>query len=162
MLDDGYLRDWKWCYGRLVDVENEHPQIWHSARLYMDIPDRLEHSELKTLGLFAVLESLLTHNPRGDEDSISHQIRSKVALVEKRLERAIDYSAFGSARPETIWQRLYEFRSRIAHGTPVSFDRQLQVLDDGDTVERFMWHAVRSVLRGALKEPSLFIDLKAV
>lgn len=161
-LTDAFLSDWKTCVDLVTQTRMERPDIWHSAQLYQEVPIRRGQHQLTTLALFAVLESLLTHNPRGEEDSISRQIRSKVALLEKRLTIPIDYSLFGVAQPETIWKRLYELRSRIAHGTSVVFEKQLSILDDAVSVEAFMWKTVRSLLRGAMTESSLYADLKSV
>lgn len=161
-LTNAFLSDWKKCFDLVVNTRSAFPEIWHSAQLYQEIPARHGQHQLTTLALFAVLESLLTHAPQGEVDSISRQIRTKIALLEKRLAIPIDYSAFGEARSETLWKRLYELRSRIAHGAPVTFEKQFVILDDQVCVERFMWKTVRSLLRGAMTEPDLYADLKLV
>ncbi|PKM08391.1 MAG: hypothetical protein CVV14_04290 [Gammaproteobacteria bacterium HGW-Gammaproteobacteria-4] len=120
------------------------------------------HNELTILALFSVLESVLTHNPRGEFDSIGHQIRTKIALVANRSDLEIDYSVFGSTSSDTIWKKLYDLRSKIAHGSEVSFSGPLQVLNDAYLVEKFMFSALRAILRFAVKEPQLVTDLKAV
>jgi hypothetical protein len=161
-LDAEYLADLRACYLRLTTVTREHAEIGHSIRLFGDLPDRKGHNELSTLGLFSVIESLLTHNPRGEMDSISHQIRKKVVLVEKRLRMRINYVEFGQASHDTVWTKLYELRSRIAHGSPVAFNKSLAILGDAYQVELFLRATLRSLLRGAIEEPDLFVDLKAV
>jgi hypothetical protein len=161
-LDRTFLEDLGASYALLAAVSVSHPEIGHSIRLFADLPDRKGHNELTTLGLFSVIESLLTHNPRGEMDSISQQIRKKVALVEKRLSMPLDYSEFGEASHDTVWTKLYEMRSRIAHGSPIMFAKALAILKDAYTVELFLRASLRSVLRGALEEPELFVDLKAV
>lgn len=161
-IDRKILEDFREKYTLLGSVSKSHWEIGHSAKLYGDLPDRKGHNELNTLGLFSVLESLLTHSPRGELDSIGQQIRKKVALVEKRLSMPLDYSEFGEAPHDTLWSKLYELRSRIAHGSPVEFAKGLVLLRDSYAVEQFLRASLRSLLRGALEEPQLFVDLKAI
>jgi hypothetical protein len=83
-------------------------------------------------------------------------------LIEKRLRFPIDYSPFGDTSTEAVWKKLYELRSRIAHGAFVDFTGALAVLDDAYTVEVFLRQTIRRFLRGAIEEPVLFVDLKDV
>jgi hypothetical protein len=115
---------------------------------------------LHMLGLFAVLESLLTHDAKGAYDSLTHQIRSKMVLLGKRLTKPLDYGVFGPADPATIWWKLYQVRSCIAHGGRLNFSK-LQVLKDERTAEAFLLTATKALLRHALKEPELVLDLRA-
>lgn len=157
-----HLEDWRVMLGLVASVKSRFPLVWHSLNLFSKIPIIKGHNELTVLALFSVLESVLTHNPRGEFDSIGHQIGTKVALASNRMDLKFDYSGFGDASTETIWKKLYDLRSRIAHGSHVGFSGPLQVLDDTYTVEKFMFSALRSILRFAVKEPALVTDLKAV
>lgn len=75
-------------------------------------------SPLRFLGYFGILEAVLTHAPKPNDpyDSITRQVRKKIALLNNRWSHPIDYSAFGGAKPETVWEKMYGYRSRIAHG----------------------------------------------
>jgi|GEM_PF-1327635 len=157
-----HLRDLRHCYLAAAKLIATHPDIVRSMRMFNDVPERLLLSELAVLGLFAVLESLLTHNPRGEYDSIGHQIQKKIALVSKRLPKSLDYTCFGSATSETVWKKLYELRSRIAHGGQIDFEQSLNVLGDAYTVESFLRMALSALIRRAIDEPDLFVDLRAV
>jgi hypothetical protein len=58
-------------------------------------------SPLRFLGYFSILESLLTHHPKSTDpyDSITRQVKKKVALLDRRFVRAIDYNGLaGSTR----------------------------------------------------------------
>jgi Apea-like HEPN len=156
------LNDWKQNLALLAKVEAGFPAIWHSIVLFSQLPRRKGHNELTVLALFSVIESLLTHNPRGDFDSIGHQIRTKIVLAQNRMDMVPSYADFGSTKLDAVWKKLYELRSRIAHGSSVEFEGALQVLDDAFTVELFLFSVVRSLLRVAVREPQLIIDLKAV
>ena len=157
-----HLEDWKEILRSVERIKASFPLVWHSLKLFSEVPLVKGHNELTVLALFSVLESVITHNPRGEFDSIGHQIRTKIALVENRADLKLDYSVLGNTPPETIWKKLYELRSNIAHGSPVSFSGKLKVLDDAYIVERFMFSVLKTILRFAVKEPQLVTDLKAV
>ena len=59
------------------------------------------YSPLRFLGYFAMLEELLTHLPKPTDpyESITRQIKTKVALVDHRCKPRVDYSAFGGLAP---------------------------------------------------------------
>jgi hypothetical protein len=116
--------------------------------------------QLYPLGVFAVIESLLTHDPQGSHDSLTHQIKGKMALLEKRFHNPLDYSCFASAKSETIWGKLYSYRSAIAHGDTPDFKGTLSVLKDQMTAVSFLDSAAKALLRHALEEPELILDLR--
>jgi hypothetical protein len=122
----------------------------------------IKESEMYILGLFAVIECLLTHDPKGSYDSLGHQIRSKIPLLDKRMKRPIDYTAFGDTRVDQLWRRLYEYRSTVAHGGQPDFGGSLQVLKSRDIVSDFLDTVVKALIRHALDEPELVLDLRAV
>jgi len=157
-----HLADWRSTFAQIEKVRTNFPLIWHTLKLFSEVPVAKGRNELTVLALFAVLESLLTHNPRGEFDSITHQIGAKIALLSKRLDITLDYSPFGNTSPEAVWKKLYELRSRIAHGSEITFSGALQVLDDAYSVELFMFATLKAVLRFAVQEPQLVLDLKSV
>lgn len=140
---------------RLVDVKR-------LARQLQDLEAVPSHSPLRFLGLFAVLESLLTHPPKPTDpyDSITRQIKKKVALVDHRCQPHLDYSAFGDSDPEKIWTKMYIYRSALAHGGAPTFDGELQMLGNHANALRLVKQAAKAVIRQALIEPQLLADLK--
>ena len=121
-------------------------------------------SDLVVVGLFSIIESLITHAPRLTEtlDSINHQITNKIVLLRKRYGRPVVPSAyFLHAAEESIWKKLYSYRSSVAHGTPVSIEKTaLQVLRDRDTVIRFLQDNVKELLLLGMREPGFLFDLR--
>lgn len=120
-------------------------------------------SPLLFLGYFAVLEALLTHSPSPKDpyDSITRQVKGKVALLGHRCQPAIDYAEFGGASAaETVWETMYTYRSRLAHGDPVDFARGLRRLASRDSALRLLKTSVKALLRQALIGPQLVADLK--
>jgi hypothetical protein len=98
---------------------------------------------------------LITHAPRLTEtlDSINHQITSKIILLRKRYARMVlPSSYFLQASEESIWKKLYSYRSSVAHGSTVSFDGELQVLKGHDAVVAFLRDNVRELIALSLSE----------
>jgi hypothetical protein len=122
-------------------------------------------SRFHYLGCFTVLESLLTHAPRPDDryDSITRQVIGKVNLLGNRMANRLPYDThFGKMAPETVWKKLYAYRSLAAHGTPADFSAgDLAALGSADNALAFVRITAKALLRQALREPGLFRDLKA-
>ena len=120
------------------------------------------NSSLRFLGYFALLESLLTHAPKPSDpyDSITRQLRKKVALLNNRWPHKINYNAFGNVSPDTIWTKIYKYRSKVAHGGNLELTGNLTVLKNHDTALRLVKDTVKAVIRHAFEEPQLLIDLR--
>jgi hypothetical protein len=73
-----------------VDTQ-EFAGIHRAAQLFSDLRELHSSSTFIPLGLFAIIELLLTHNPGDKEigDSLSHQIATKIPLVNNRLPTPI-------------------------------------------------------------------------
>jgi hypothetical protein len=120
------------------------------------------YSPLRFLGYFAMLEEVLTHLPKPTDpyESITRQIKMKVALIDHRCKPHIDYSAFGKTNIETIWRKMYAYRSCLAHGGAPDFGSDLQILGNHDRALNLIKQTVKAVLRQALIEPQLIADLR--
>jgi len=109
-----------------------------------------------------VLEALLVHppNPTDPYDSITRQVKKKVALLDHRCKRGIDYTLFGGAQPETIWTKMYAYRSNLAHGGVPTFDGELRILENQSNALALIKQTVKTILRQAPLEPQLVADLR--
>lgn len=136
------------------------PDIHHSLKLFLELPRITGYNELICLGLFSIIESVLTHNPKFNSDSIGHQIRTKVKLLSNRFDSKIDYSIYQSVPLDTLWKKLYDYRSRIAHGGKIDFGNEFQVLISAYDTQIFLNNFLKTLLRNALTEPQLYTDLK--
>jgi hypothetical protein len=129
----------------------------------------LPHNELRVLGYFTVLESLITHKPEQEDhtDSLGRQIRTKMVLLGNRFKRPLPYNRLGKgadADPIKTWKALYGYRSRLAHGDHVptfTGNKDLVCLRSPQRTDEFMRAALVAVMRQALEEPDLIRDLKA-
>lgn len=155
-LNDVFSK-WRQHDHALVDLESP-------VRKYLRIR-ALPNLELRVLGYFALLESLITHkpDPKDPTESLMRQIRSKMLLLDDRFERKLDYENLtpGTA-PTKVWNALYEYRSNLAHGSVSDFQsKELRCLLTPGKAETFVQVALVSVMRQALEEPKLIRNLKA-
>lgn len=129
--------------------------------LLRELRDLPHFSPLQILGYFAILESLLTHQPNPDDryDSITRQITNKLALLNARWQTKLDYSAFGGAPHKKIWSEMYAYRSAIAHGGSSNSASQSSVLKTAENANVLIRESVKQTLRQALIEPQLLADL---
>lgn len=118
-------------------------------------------SPLRFLGYFTILESLLTHPPKGTDtiDSITRQVKKKLALLDRRFVTAIDYSGF-DVKPEKVWERMYSYRSIIAHGGIPDFNRDLTALKSPQRALKLIKETTKAQIRHTLSEPQLIVDLR--
>lgn len=140
---------------RLVDIKRLAAQL-------KDLKALPHHSPLRFLGYFGILESLLTHAPKPSDpyDSITRQVKRKVALLDNRWTRRIDYAAFGGGSQDMIWSKMYAYRSQIAHGGGLDLTGEMKVLGSHQVALRLIKETAKAVIRQALSEPQLLVDLR--
>lgn len=141
-----------------------YPEIARAFAMLDSLTMIPKGSPFQVIGLFAIIEMLITHNPKLDDrgDSITHQMKSKIPLLARRFDRPLPYNEFfANVAPEKIWSQLYAYRSAIAHGGTVEFQTaKLKNLRDSDNANDFLRSTARALLRHVLREPDLYRDLK--
>lgn len=143
--------------------EAKFPEIQRAVTMFDSLSALPSNSEFHVLGLFAIIEMLITHNPKLEDrgDSITHQMKSKIPLLSNRFDRPLDYSLFQDSSKEKIWSALYKYRSTLAHGGVPDFGgRELQILKSSNNAKIFLKETVKTLLRHSLKEPQLLKDLR--
>lgn len=148
---------------KLIRMTTQHDSITRALHLFATLKTLPRQSEMLVLGLFSIIECLITHSPdpKDPTDSITRQVKTKIPLLRKRFDRALQYEAFfDEAKEETIWRDLYRHRSLIAHGERADIKSQTPILRDNDTVRAFLRETVKLLLSLALREPVLITDLK--
>lgn len=154
------LGDWLDLY---MAIPDQYAFVKTAIMNFSDLRRVPAASELTVVGLFSIIESLITHAPRSNEtlDSITHQISNKAILLRKKFSRVVmpvDY--FLKADEAKIWQKLYHYRSAVAHGTAVQFEGEFQVLKERSSVVRFLSDNVKELILLSLKEPEFMFDLR--
>jgi hypothetical protein len=151
---NGYFQSIKAC-------EKEQPLIYKSIRDFFQLKSLPRNSSMVILGYFAVIESLVTHDPKDDFDSLNHQISTKMTLLSKRFKRQMDYNGhFEQPDQERVWKKLYGYRSALAHGTPADFKLKFKSLKDPSNALNFLKEAAKLTLLFAMKEPDFLADFK--
>lgn len=146
---------------RMARHNNTLLDLSRVVALLMQLKDLPRFSPLQILGYFAVLESILAHQPKAEDryETITRQITQKLALLNKRWSPMLDYSLFGGADHKKLWKEMYSYRSSIAHGRKPDFNSELQVLKNADAANTLIKDAVGKVVRQAYAEPQLLADL---
>jgi len=136
--------------------------IEHAIQQFIDLKALPRYSGLTIIGLFSIIESLITHLPKQNvDDSINHQIKTKIPLLRKKFRRTLDYEKyFAPANEETIWGKLYDFRSKVVHEGNEKIGKDNSVLKSLDNVTDFLKETVKLLILFAIKEPQLLTDLK--
>lgn len=151
-------------YNQLMnDASEEFEYVSYVIDLYQSSLKLEQHSRLLLLSHFSIIESLVAHKPRLSEslDSITHQIKNKLNLLSKRFVNHIDHTNFfGDISIQTLWTKLYQLRSDIAHGQSYSFDSKNQSLKSLQNVNCFLDQTVCELIRLAVIERDLIPDLR--
>ena len=148
-----------------IGGNSDFPEILRALDLLDSLSLIPYNSDFHILGLFAIIEMLITHNPKLEDrgDSITHQMQSKIPLLSKRFTHKISPEKFFENTSEKkIWSALYKFRSIIAHGGVADFSSgDLQCLKNAQTAKTFLLDVVRKMIRHTFSEPVLYRDLRA-
>lgn len=170
ILGEPELLDLRASYSEHLDMidndtlEPKYPEITRALQLLDNLILLPTSSEFQILGLFAIIEMLITHNPHLEDrgDSITHQMQSKIPLLSRRFPHPISYEKFfGTASEKKIWSALYKFRSAIAHGGVADFSKpEMKILKDAKSATCFVEEVTRKMIRHAFREPLLYRDIK--
>jgi hypothetical protein len=145
------------------NINPRYAYINHALENFLSIRRIPARSELLIVGYFSIIETLITHAPRLTEtlDSIGHQIRNKVVLLRKQFSRHIAYDLyFKDASEQKVWQKLYSYRSCLAHGSIPDFSGEFQILVDNRTILEFLKENIKELFKLALNDPEFMTDLK--
>jgi hypothetical protein len=156
------FKQWKATTGKTED-EQDFFQISRAVQMLESLLSFQSDSAFRFMGLFSIIEMLITHTPHDRGDSTSHQLRTKMALLSRRFIEPIDFSKyFGTTSHKKVWDALYAYRSAIAHGGDLQLKlKELKIIKNHDHAEKFLNVAVVCLLRNSLEEPYLYKDLRA-
>lgn len=143
--------------------KNKFDYIFHSMNEYVELRRLHEESPFKVLGLIAILENILTDG-KLDFRSINHQLHRKIVLINNRFSKPLNFSQIfkgsDTNTPGTIINKIYDYRSKIAHGGIADFEKEIKVLGNQEKVFEFLNKLVKRTFCLAVAEPQLIFDLK--
>ncbi|MCK4846232.1 MAG: hypothetical protein KAS88_01070 [Deltaproteobacteria bacterium] len=157
------LKELSAIYNDMENIEEKYPSINQALSMLKSLNSLPPHTEFHILGLFTVIESIITHTPKGAEtgDSLTRQIKTKIPLLSHRFSNLIDYKPFFTdVNEDKVWTLLYEYRSNLAHGRTPDFNNALASLKSRNNAESFLRCITKALLRHALIEPQLYMDLQ--
>lgn len=153
-------------YIKLIeDAAAKETPAHFALREFMDLQSLPYTSNFQVLGCFAVIESLLTHKQNDKEvgDSLTHQLETKLTLLEKMFERPLNFAPFGnSIGKDKVWKALYSYRSLLAHGSRFEFEKKFSTLRSREVALDFLREVTKLAILIALEKPEFIEDLKAV
>ncbi len=150
-------------YKKMCDIEAKYHEIKNSIFIYNSLRFLPNYNEYRILGLFTAIESLITHKPSKKEtgDSLTHQIKTKIPLLLNRIDSSeISENYYQKEKLDTLWGKLYDYRSSIAHGTKADFNKELQLLESPIKITEYLSLCVKNLILLALEEPQLIQDLR--
>ena len=148
-------------YIKLKPLADNDPLL-RPFRRFNSLKSLPANSDAYVLGLFSVIEMILTHKPDENlHDSLRHQVSVKMNLLSKRFMKNELHVAYPECDPIRLWKTLYDWRSKIAHGDEVEFKTgTLSKLESAHRAGIFLDLNVRLLLKASLDEPQLIADLK--
>ena len=150
----------------ILDNEIKYQNIFKVLLDYYEINKISDESPFKLVCYFSLIESLITHNPRFENgQSISKQLSNKIELLNNTYFEHFDFSDYfkgsDSNTISTIINKLYNYRSEIAHGNISKLSKQLIIIQDNiDNVIPFMDHLTKMILKVSISKPKFINDLK--
>uniref|UniRef100_UPI004049E5C7 hypothetical protein n=1 Tax=Flavobacterium sp. TaxID=239 RepID=UPI004049E5C7 len=108
--------------GDFKKVKSKYPIVSKAFQDFIKLAEIPESNPFKILSYFSILEYVLTTN--NPNTSITHQLATKIMLLNKRLQEEICISKFFKVNPnlDTLIKKLYDLRSQIAHGSFSGFE----------------------------------------
>ena len=150
-------------FDEIKNLPAEFPHIRRALQRFDQLRWLPRRSEMVVIGLFSVIESLASHAPQltDSADSLSHQLRTKLPLLRKRFAHPLEHrSQFGEIEEGKLWRKLYDYRSKIVHGTDSQLSGELGCLGSVETVISFLREISKRLLQLSLREPQFMTDLK--
>ncbi len=145
--------------------KNPSENISNAIRDYENLSLIPYASPLKILGYVSILERLVTDDSKNNVVSISQQFSNKLVLINNRLgEHQLEFGQWfnPSTSDQTILLKIYNLRSKIAHGSDTDFeDNKIKELKSKEHVHQFLNSLVKRAIFFSVCEPSLMNDLKA-
>ena len=144
-------------YSKLRQLnKTKYEYIFNSLNEYVELRKLPYDSPFKILGLLAIIENLITDGKMNFR-TIKHQLKSKFNLLNNRFTDSFDLTQiFKGANTDTnevIIQKIYDYRSKIAHGGKVDFKDELKLLGNKEKVYNVLNDITKSICTIAINEP---------
>lgn len=167
VIDQNDIDEIKSHYHLLKNFKSSEYENTFIGKAILDYRNTLDieaTSPFKIIALFSIIETLLTSNQQNNQSSINRQLQKKIQLINNQFTNKICFTDYfkgpNTLSDEIIIQKLYYYRSKIAHGDYYDFNNDLQVLVDHETTCKFLELLLKRLLIYAMGHPQLITDLK--
>ncbi|MDJ1505210.1 HEPN domain-containing protein [Xanthocytophaga agilis] len=168
IIDNKGIEELNFIYQKCINFKHKpaFDFIQKALKDFLEVKSISDSSAFKILSYFSILELVLTTNQNRTPGGVSltHQLQKKMSLLNNRFSEPIDFQKHFKTPNTVNWdkliEKLYDYRSSIAHGTQADFSDKLSMLKDRYKVLDFVKELCRKVLLQALIEPQLITDLK--
>ena len=150
-------------YAAITGKPGPLPYVTHAIARLHHLGALPRNSSLTLLGLFGVIECIVTHNPSPNDptDSLGRQIRKKVPMLQRRFWPRPDPWPFPpNMDDEKLWKELYTLRSDVAHGADTADRRRDWKLKNVPIVMTYLRSTAQQLILAALREPEFLRDIK--
>lgn len=143
----------------------DFPIIEKSLSDFFKVNEISNNSIFKIVSYFACLELLIV-NSNDRLNYITQQLETKLELLNNRFSISIEINDYLKG-PDTLTlgkviSVMYSYRSSIAHGDFLDFNKRLKILEKTSIIEiqQILRLLLKRLLIFALEEPQLITDLK--
>ncbi len=127
-------------------------------RLLQETPDYYSYLNLN---LFALLEMLVTSRPGINTPSIINQLKTKTKRILDLENFKLSFEeVFIETNENHIWNKLYDYRSCLAHGSFVNFEKELKKLKSEEVVFDFLKNLLKKLLKIFLLQKENALEIK--
>ena len=153
------------AFRKIEKRKEDYEFIFRNLKNYKTLLRMPIYDDLRNIGKFAIIESLLTTRKSVQIESINHQLKNKIVLLNNRFSKEIQFQKWFKSLPENFNIRkliglLYSYRSCLAHGTKPDFDKELKIIENSVWTDYCVDEICRKVLKQAIFEPELIKDLR--
>jgi hypothetical protein len=150
-----------------ISETDENSFIVKALTDFINIHMISDNSPFKLLSYISIIESLITYQPKNNADTIiSKQLGQKVQFLYNNFMENLSFETYfkgaNTNTISTIINKIYTYRNDIAHGNIPQMNKELKIIQLNEVnVIPFLDALLRKILRIAITNPNLIIDLKA-
>ena len=158
----GEINSYFTLFEKYEGIKENYESIKKALKDFYHLGMITSNNNFKIIAIFSIIETLLTNDKEGSR--ISYQLKEKLNLLNNRFNRKINiYDYFNGPDTmcfEMIIEKMYAYRSNIAHGDFIDFNQKLQIIADPNKAYDFLYTLLRRLITHSLKEPQLIKDLR--
>ncbi|MBO6623216.1 MAG: hypothetical protein JJ892_15190 [Balneola sp.] len=155
------LKELEFLFNKVEEHYNHDELLTSSLSIYRLLQDSPDYHSYINLNYFALLEMLVTSRPGENDPSISKQLKNKT----KRILELNNFNlCFGEyfiqSSENNIWNKLYEYRCCLAHGSNADFGKDLKKLKSEEVVFSYLKELLKKLFKSYLLNITTASEIK--